>query len=155
MDKRIEKLKSINILLSKAISKSNKFWFEHILPSQSATPLFEEAEVELNSVLSEYPNDANFWRMLSNVKTYTMDYADAIIALEKAISIENKQKDKTQLLELLEHQDVVKPKPKVKKTKSDVAKRDLPFFKYHPEPTLTGAFKTDTVITCDCCKKPT
>lgn len=155
MDKRIEKLKEINIILSKAISKSNKFWFEHILPSQLSNPLFEEAEKELKAILSEYPNDANFWRMLSNIKTYTMDYADAITALEKAITIENKQKDKTQLIELSAHKDVIKPKSKIKKTKSEVAKRDLPFFKYHPEPTLTGAFETDNVVTCDCCNKPT
>lgn len=155
MDKRIEKLKEINITLSKAISKSNKFWFEHILPSQASTMLFEEAEVELNVILIEYPNDANFWRMLCQVKTYTMDYADAISALEKAISLENKQKDKTQLMELLEHKNVPKPKAKVKKTASDLVKKDLPFFKYHPEPTLTGAFETDNVVTCDCCNKLT
>jgi len=128
MDKRIEKLKEINIILSKAISKSNKFWFEHILPPQSSSPLFEEAEKELEAILSEYPNDANFWRMLSNVKTYTMDYADAITALEKVIAIENKQKDKTQLSEFSVHKDVIKPKTKIKKTLSEVAKRDLPFF---------------------------
>jgi len=155
MDKRIEQLKEINITIAKAISKSNKFWFEHILPSQSSTPLFEEAELQLNAILIDYPQDANFWRMLCNVKTYTMDYPEAIVALEKAIALENKQKDKTQLLELLEHKDVQKPKPKAKKTQSEVAKRALPFFKYHPEPTLTGAFKTDTIVTCDCCKKPT
>ena len=155
MDKRIEQLKEINITIAKAISKSNKFWFEHILPSQSSTPLFAEAELQLNAILIDYPQDANFWRMLCNVKTYTMDYPEAIVALEKAIALENKQKDKTQLLELLEHKDVQKPKPKAKKTQSEVAKRALPFFKYHPEPTLTGAFKTDTIVTCDCCKKPT
>jgi len=155
MDKRIEKLKEINITLSKAISKSNKFWFEHRLPSQTSAPLFEKAEYDLREILIDYPNDANFWRMLCQVKIYTMDYADAISALEKAIALENKQQDKTQLLELLEHKDVPKPKAKIKKTTSDLVKRDLPFFKYHPEPTLTGAFETDNVVTCDCCNKPT
>jgi uncharacterized protein CbrC (UPF0167 family) len=155
MDKRIEKLKEINITLAKAIAKSNKFWFEHYLPSQATAPLFEKAEQDLNDILIDYPNDANFWRMLCQVKTYTMDYPDAIIALEKAIALENKQKDKTQLIDLLAHKDVPKPKLKVKKTKIEVAKRDLPFFKYHPEPTLTGAFETDTIVTCDCCKEPT
>lgn len=155
MNPRIEKLKEINTIISSAISKSNKFWFEHILPSQMSLPLFEKAEAELNAILKDYPSDTNFWRMLCNVKTYTMDYAAAITALEKVIALENKQKDKSQLAELLEHKDVVKPKAKVKKTESNLVKRELPYFKYHPDPTVTGAFETDTVVTCDCCKQPT
>ncbi len=29
------------------------------------------------------------------------------------------------------------------------------FFKYHPDPTKTGAFKNDKAEICDCCKKST
>lgn len=31
----------------------------------------------------------------------------------------------------------------------------IPFFKYHPNPIETGAFKTDETVVCDCCKKET
>jgi uncharacterized protein CbrC (UPF0167 family) len=31
------------------------------------------------------------------------------------------------------------------------AKRELPYFKYHPHPVETGAFLTGDTVTCDCC----
>lgn len=34
-------------------------------------------------------------------------------------------------------------------------KKDLPFFKYHPNPLKTGAFLKDKIIKCDCCGKKT
>jgi uncharacterized protein CbrC (UPF0167 family) len=32
---------------------------------------------------------------------------------------------------------------------------NLPKFKYHPNPIETGAFKTDKIVTCDCCGQET
>lgn len=34
-------------------------------------------------------------------------------------------------------------------------KKELPFFKYHPDPLKTGTFKTDETVVCDCCGKET
>lgn len=34
-------------------------------------------------------------------------------------------------------------------------KKELPFFKYHPEPLKTGIFKTGETVICDCCGKET
>ncbi|MDR1451030.1 MAG: CbrC family protein [Helicobacteraceae bacterium] len=33
--------------------------------------------------------------------------------------------------------------------------KDLPKFKYHPNPIGTGAFKTDKTVKCDCCGQTT
>lgn len=33
--------------------------------------------------------------------------------------------------------------------------KDLPKFKYHPNPIKTGAFSTDKTVKCDCCSKET
>lgn len=33
--------------------------------------------------------------------------------------------------------------------------KQLPYFKYHPNPIETGAFTISTPITCDCCKQQT
>ena len=34
-------------------------------------------------------------------------------------------------------------------------KKELPFFKYHPNPLKTGTFETDKTVVCDCCGKET
>ena len=34
-------------------------------------------------------------------------------------------------------------------------KKELPFFKYHPDPLKTEAFKTGKNVVCDCCGKET
>ena len=34
-------------------------------------------------------------------------------------------------------------------------KKELPFFKYHPNPLKTGAFKTGKNVVCNCCGKET
>ena len=34
-------------------------------------------------------------------------------------------------------------------------KKELPFFKYHPNPLKTGTFETDKTVICDCCGKET
>ena len=34
-------------------------------------------------------------------------------------------------------------------------KKELPFFKYHPDPLKTGTFETDKTVICDCCGKET
>ena len=34
-------------------------------------------------------------------------------------------------------------------------KKELPFFKYHPDPLKTGTFETDETVVCDCCGKET
>lgn len=34
-------------------------------------------------------------------------------------------------------------------------KKELPFFKYHPNPLKTGVFETDETVICDCCGKET
>ena len=33
--------------------------------------------------------------------------------------------------------------------------KEVPYFKYHPNPVETGAFKTDKTVLCDCCGKET
>lgn len=33
--------------------------------------------------------------------------------------------------------------------------KEVPYFKYHPDPVETGAFKTDKTVLCDCCRKET
>ena len=33
--------------------------------------------------------------------------------------------------------------------------KEVPYFKYHPDPVETGAFKTDKTVFCDCCRKET
>lgn len=43
----------------------------------------------------------------------------------------------------------------IKNTGGFIMKKELPFFKYHPEPLKTGAFKTDKTVVCDCCGKET
>ncbi|MDU1891810.1 MAG: CbrC family protein [Dysgonomonas sp.] len=151
----VEKIKEISKLLSTAISKSNKFWFEHILPSKMSAPYFEEADKLLDESIAEYPNSAHFYRMKSELKRYTMDYNESIILLEKAITLENKQKDKDFLVELKEHKDVKKPVQKIKTTAKKIGSRELPYFKYHPNPIDTGAFESDNPVECDCCGKET
>lgn len=52
------------------------------------------------------------------------------------------------------------PKPKTSKEEQDeldnILKLGLPFFKYHPNPIKTGAFrKTDKAVICNCCKEKT
>lgn len=34
-------------------------------------------------------------------------------------------------------------------------KKELPFFKYHPDPLKTGTFETNETVVCDCCGKET
>lgn len=34
-------------------------------------------------------------------------------------------------------------------------KKELPFFKYHPEPLKTGVFETGETVVCDCCGNET
>jgi len=34
-------------------------------------------------------------------------------------------------------------------------KKELPFFKYYPDPLKTGEFETDETVTCECCGKET
>ena len=33
--------------------------------------------------------------------------------------------------------------------------KNLPVFKYHPDPIKTGAFRVDETVTCECCNKDT
>ncbi len=151
----LERLKEISTKLESAISKSNKFEFEHKLPSNVSATLFENADKMLDEAISEFPNCGHFYRMKSQVKIYTMDYQEAIILLEKAISLEGKRKDKVLLAELNNHKDVIKPQPKKQKSKGATHKK-LPFFKYHPDPLETGAFEiADEPVVCDCCEKET
>ncbi len=151
----IERIKEISKSLHKAISKSGKCHFEHILPSKAAVSLFDDTDKLLDQALTDFPNCAHFYRFKSLLKTYTMDYEEAIELLEKAIEIEGKVKDKDLLFELQQYKDVVKPKQKIKKSKGVIKNKELPFFKYHPNPFETGAFKTDNTVTCDCCGKET
>lgn len=150
-----EKLKEISQILSSAIGKSNKFWFEHIMPSKMSVSLFERADEMLDQAISEFPDSAHFYRMKSQLKTFTMDYKEAILLLEKAIELEGKQKDKVHLIELNDHKDVPKPQAKSSIPKEKASNKKLPFFKYHPDPIETGAFETDEIIECDCCGKET
>jgi Uncharacterized protein conserved in bacteria len=148
-------LKDISPKLSQALDKSNKFWFEHKLPAQSAIPLLEQVDKMLEQAIKDYPNTAHFFRQKSQLKTFTMDYAEAISLLEQAIKLENKTKDKDLLIELCKHKDVVKPVSKIKKSKGSINNKELPFFKYHPNPLETGAFESDQEVICDCCGKET
>ena len=149
-----EKLQEISKVLNQAIDKSGKFYFEHHLPSKVSIALFEKADEMLNHAISDFPATAHFYRMKSQLKTYTMDYKEAITLLEKAIELEDKRKDKVQLIELNKHKDIIKPRPKLKKQKGRTADKELPYFKFHPNPVETEAFEYDNVI-CDCCGKET
>lgn len=151
----INKIKEISNLLSIAISKSNKFWFEHILPSKMSLMYFEQADLLLDEAIMKYPNSAHFYRMKSQLKSYTMDYTESINLLETAIVMENKQKDKDFLVELMQHKDVKKPVQKISLSTRKVKGRELPYFKYHPNPIETGVFKSDQTVECDCCGEET
>lgn len=150
-----ERIKQISEILRRATSISGKYQFEHILPSKAAIPFFEKANEMLNQALLDFPNSTHFYRMKSQVKTYTMDYKEAISLLEKAIELEGNQKDKVLLMELNNHKDIVKPNPKIKQSKGKVAGKEMPYFKYHPNPVETGVFESDNELECDCCGKET
>ena len=151
----IERIKEISILLNNAISQSNKFWFEHILPSRVSESLFQKADTLLDIAITEYPRSAHFYRMKSQLKSYTMDYDEAINLLEKAIELENKKKDKALLLELIPHKDIAKPVRNIINPKGTNTGKPLPYFKYHPKPLETGVFKSGDVVVCDCCENET
>lgn len=151
----IEKIKEISKLLSIANSKNNKFWFQHILPSKASMPYYEKADLLLDEAIEKHGETAHFYRMKSDLKLYTMDYREAIELLEVAIRLENKQKDKDRLIELMEHKDVKKPVQKIKSTQTKIKEREIPYFKYHPNPVETGAFLSDEPVECDCCGKET
>ena len=44
---------------------------------------------------------------------------------------------------------------KLMKAKLDNVKKEIPYFRYHPNPIETGTFKTDKTVLCECCGKET
>lgn len=148
----VDRIQEISKALVQATDKSQKFPFEHILPAMISEPMFEKTDVMLTQAIADFPDCAHFYRMKSQLKTYTMDYNEAISLLDKAIELEGKQKDKVLRIELAEHKDIVKPQRKIKKTKG-TANKELPYFKYHPNPIETGVFESDSVAICNCCGK--
>ncbi|NDV93907.1 hypothetical protein D0T84_03105 [Dysgonomonas sp. 521] len=55
----------------------------------------------------------------------------------------------------MQHKDVKKPIQKISTGTKKVKERELPYFKYHPDPIETGAFESDQTVECDCCGKET
>ena len=41
------------------------------------------------------------------------------------------------------------------KARLNGVEKEVPYFKYHPNPVETEAFKTDKTVVCDCCRKET
>ncbi|MFV0481882.1 MAG: CbrC family protein [Campylobacteraceae bacterium] len=151
----VESIKKINDLLGKAMDKSDKFRYEHKLPATASMKFFELADKEIDEALLKYPKNAHFYRFKTQLKTFTMDYEEAAKFLQSAINIENNKKDKAEFEELKQHLHVTKPVRVQKISKSKPKSRELPFFKYHPEPFRTGAFEECEGLICDCCEKET
>ncbi len=151
-----ERIKEIKSKLDYALSKNGKsYFYEPKLPRQSSIPLFEEVDSLLNQALLEFPKVVHLYRLKAQLKAETMDYKEAIELLEKAIALEGKAKDKLFLEGLEKYKDIPKPKQKIKKVKKSNKNRELPVFKYHLNPLKTGAFESDDVVVCECCKQET
>lgn len=127
-----------------AESQSKKSMMDFTPPSDEAVTLFHELDTLLEIELQNNPSNANLYRIKSLGNTYMMEYHKAFLAISKAVEIENKPKDKVIQSNLEAIKDLKIPN-----------KNELPYFKYHPDPIRTGAFRFDKTVVCECCNKET
>lgn len=137
-------IKELYQLLKQAEAKSDKLMMEFTLPADEAMTIFRNLNQLLDRDLSEYPLNANLYRIRTIVNTYMMEYKKAYDSISKAIELENKPKDKAIQINLRTIKDLKVPD-----------KDKFPVFKYHPDPIRTGVFRFDKKIECDSCGKET
>ncbi|MBN8253617.1 DUF2695 domain-containing protein [Priestia flexa] len=78
--------------------------YQRRAPTKKAIPYLLKARKELKDFVNSYPTNAQAWRLLSQAEEYLLNYSDAILTLQKAINLDQKdKKDLKRLAKLKEY----------------------------------------------------